>query len=63
MTRKIYYVVAGDLHERLRLLIEDVPFDVTETYTGQEQALAKVWDDPELDIYNELVSPAPSGSE
>lgn len=63
MTRKFYYVVAGDWYARLRPPIEDIPFDVIETYAAQEQALAKVWDDPELDIYNELVCPAPSSSE
>ena len=31
----------------------DEPFDVRETYAAQDAALAKVWNEPELDAYNE----------
>jgi hypothetical protein len=52
-TQKVYFIIAGDLFERLRPLFDDGEFDIRETYSAQEAALAKVWDDPELDVYND----------
>lgn len=53
LTRKVYYIVAGDLYQRLGGLLGDDEFDVRDTYGAQEAALAEVWDDPELDLYND----------
>ena len=53
ISQKAYVLVAGDLYERVRALLDDGPFDVRDTYAAQEAALAKVWDDPALDVYND----------
>ena len=53
VNQKSYVLIAGDLFERVRALLDDSPFDIRETYAAQEAALAKVWDDPALDVYNE----------
>ncbi len=51
--QKVYFLVAGDLFERFRALFNDDDFDIRETYAAQDAALAKVWDDPALDVYND----------
>ncbi len=52
-TQKVYVIIAGDLYDKLRPLFDDDDFDIRETYPAQDAALAKVWSDPELDIYND----------
>ena len=52
VNQKIYFVVSKELFERVRGLFEQDPFDISETYRAQEAALAEVWDDPALDVYN-----------
>ena len=52
-TNATYYLVSANLYERLQALMTDEPFDVRETYAAQDAALAKVWNEPELDAYNE----------
>ena len=59
VTNAVYFLVAGNLFERCKVLFDDEPFDIRETYATQEAALAKVWDDPALDVYNEEVPPQP----
>jgi hypothetical protein len=49
-TQKVYVLVAAERFERLKSLVDD-RFDVSDTYAAQDAALAKVWDDPELDAY------------
>jgi hypothetical protein len=51
--RTTHVVISAEAYSRLRALLEDEPFDVRDTYAAQSQALAKVWDDPELDLYND----------
>jgi hypothetical protein len=34
--------------------LNEESFDIRETYAAQETALAKVWDDPALDVYNDV---------
>ena len=51
--QKVYFLVAGDLFERFKALFNDDDFDIRETYAAQDAALAKVWDDPALDVYND----------
>jgi hypothetical protein len=51
-TQQTYFLVPGDLYARFRSLLSDEPIDISETYAAQEMALAHVWDDPELDVYN-----------
>jgi hypothetical protein len=52
-TQKVYVIVPGDLFDRVRALVGEKQFDIRETYAAQDSGLAKVWDDPELDIYND----------
>ncbi len=59
VTKAVYFLVAGDLFERCKVLFDDEPFDIRETYAAQEAALAKVWDDPALDVYNEEIAQLP----
>jgi hypothetical protein len=48
-----YVLISASAYQRLRGLFEDEPFDIRETYAAQEAALKEVWDDPELDEYND----------
>ena len=57
VTNAVYFLVAGNLFERCKVLFADELFEISETYVAQEQALGKVWDDPALDVYNEEVPP------
>lgn len=52
-SQKVYFIIAGELFDRLRPLFDEDEFDIRETYAAQEAALAKVWNDPELDVYND----------
>ena len=51
-TQKIYFIIAGELYDRVRPLFDE-GFDIRETYAAQDEALTKVWNDPELDVYND----------
>ena len=53
VTNAVYFIVAGDVFERFKAVFNDEPFDIRETYPAQNAALAKVWDDPALDVYND----------
>ena len=55
-TQKVYVIIPGESFEKLRALFEDGDFDVRETYAAQSEALSAVWDDPELDLYNDYDS-------
>jgi hypothetical protein len=48
-----HVVISAESYLRLQALLEPEPFDVRETYAAQSQALSKIWDDPELDLYND----------
>jgi hypothetical protein len=52
-TQQVYFIVPGELYERVRALFDDEDFDIRDTYAAQDAALRKVWDDPELDVYND----------
>lgn len=58
-TQRVYVILPGDLYDRIRPILGDNSFDIRETYAAQQAALAKVWDDPELDIYNDYDSHKP----
>jgi len=61
INQKVYFLVSGEMFERVRALFDEETFDIRETYAAQEAALAKVWDDPALDVYNnyDLSKPQP----
>ena len=56
VTQKVYVIVSGDLFDRLRPLFDEGEFDIRETYGAQQAALTNVWEDPELDAYNDCDS-------
>jgi hypothetical protein len=58
--RTTHVVISAESYLRLRALLEPEPFDVPETYEAQSRALAKIWDDPELDLYNDYDQHRPS---
>ena len=51
-TNTVYFLVAKEVFERFRTVFADDTFDIRETYAAQDAALAKIWDDPALDVYN-----------
>jgi hypothetical protein len=53
-TNAVYFLVSGPLFERLRSLLYIEPFDVAEAYAAKDSALAKIWNDPTLDVYNDF---------
>ena len=50
-TQQVYVLLEAEVFERVKALLSDDGFDVRDTYAAQDAALAKVWDDPELDAY------------
>jgi hypothetical protein len=36
---------------------DEEPFDIRDTYAAQSAALAEIWDDPALDVYNHFDVP------
>jgi hypothetical protein len=55
-TNTAYILIREDLYERLRALLDDDEFDVREAYPLMDEvARREGWDDPELDVYNDLL--------
>ncbi len=53
VTHKVYVLLAGDIFERFKALLDDEPFDVRDTYAAQSAtAGAAGWDDPAMDVYD-----------
>jgi hypothetical protein len=48
-----HVVVSAKAYQGLQALLSEEPFDIRETYEAQSQAFAAIWDDPELDEYND----------
>ncbi len=48
-----HVVISAATYQRLQSLIGEQGFDIRGTYEAQEKALASVWDDAALDIYND----------
>jgi hypothetical protein len=46
-----YVLLPLEVYQRIRSIFGD-EFDISDTYVAQDEALAKVWDDPELDVYD-----------
>lgn len=51
VNQKAYVLVPSELFDRLRAFLDE-GFDIRDTDAAQETALAQVWDDPALDVYN-----------
>lgn len=57
VTNAVYFLVAGDLFERFKGLLDAEQIDVEETYAAQSLVAGQSgWDDPEMDIYNDYDS-------
>lgn len=55
VTNAEYVLVPADLYERLRALFEEVPIsDKEEDALIHEAGMLAGWDDPEMDVYNNL---------
>ena len=53
VTQKVYVLLASDIFDRFKALLDDEPFDVRDTYAAQSAAAgAAGWDDPEMDVYD-----------
>ena len=53
VTHKVYVLLAGDIFERFKALLDDEPFDVRDTYAAQSAtAGAAGWDDTAMDVYD-----------
>jgi hypothetical protein len=58
-THARYVLLPVDVYQRVRSIVQDDEFDISETYAAQDSALAAVWDDPELDVYENYDSIGP----
>ncbi len=52
MTHDRYLLLPLNIYQRVRSIVGE-DFSVKELEAAQNEALAAVWDDPELDIYND----------
>lgn len=52
VTNAVYFLVPGEVFERCKVLFDDEPLEICETYAAQEQALARIWEDPTLDVHS-----------
>ena len=51
--QKVYFLVAGEVFEKLKALFNDEAFDIRETYVEQSAVAGRSgWDDPEMDLYD-----------
>jgi hypothetical protein len=54
-TNTLYVLLRADLYERVKPLFEEDDFDVSEMYPLMDEvARQEGWDDPDMDVYNEL---------
>lgn len=54
-THRVYVLMPIDVYQRVQSVFVD-EFSISDTYAAQSAAAgAAGWDDPEMDIYNELV--------
>jgi len=48
-----FVLIPADQYEQYQALFETDDFDISESYAAQHGAASRVWDDPELDQYND----------
>ena len=51
-THRQYVLLPLEVYQRVRLIFRSNEFDISDTCAAQDEALATVWDDPELDVYD-----------
>jgi hypothetical protein len=55
-TNETYVLLKLDQYERVKAVLEGEDFDVREAYPLMDEVARKEgWDDPDLDLYNDLV--------
>jgi hypothetical protein len=47
-----YVLLPIEVYQRVRSIFRNDEFDISDTYAAQDEALAVVWGDPELDVYD-----------
>jgi predicted DNA-binding protein len=52
--RQTHVILPVELYERLRPLLDNDDFAVTEAYIAQERVATLEWDAPEMDAYDDL---------
>lgn len=52
-THERYVLVLLEVYQHVRPIFRDDDLDIADTYVAQDEALATVWDDPELDVYDD----------
>jgi hypothetical protein len=53
-SRARYVLIPAEQFDRLKALLTVDDFEIQESYSAQNETLARAgWDDPELDIYND----------
>ena len=52
--RQTHVILPVRIYERIRPLLEDDDFAVTEVYVAQEHVAALDWNPPEMDAYDDL---------
>lgn len=50
-THAQYVLLPLEVYKRVRSIVAD-ELVISHTYAAQDESLAKVWDDPELDVYD-----------
>ena len=51
-THRQYVLLPLEVYQRVRSIFRKDEFDISDSYAAQDEALATVWDDPELDVYD-----------
>ena len=52
--RKTHIILPVELYERVKPLLDDSDWKITEAYCAQERVAAADWDTPAMDVYNEM---------
>jgi hypothetical protein len=58
-THRQYVLLPLEVYRRVQSIFRNDEFDISDTYAAQDEALAMVWADPELDIYDNDDAPRP----
>jgi hypothetical protein len=57
-TQAAFVLLSAEQYEKIRALLDDDRFDIAEAYPLMDEvARSEGWDDPELDIYNQMREP------
>lgn len=57
-TQATFVLISADQYNMVRALLNDEHFDISEVYPLMDEvARSEGWDDPEMDVYNQLAGP------